>query len=71
MGATIMTGGGRHEEDSYVGLSVCQVREKFQSIWNIPDSATPQVNGRTVSDTYVLQDGDELLFAKPVGAKGN
>lgn len=35
-----------------------------------PDGATATVNGIAVPGTQIIVDGEEILFSKPLGAKG-
>lgn len=37
---------------------------------NIPDGATPLVNGAEATGDTVVEEGDEVSFAKPTGEKG-
>jgi len=58
------------EQPELAGKTVAQVRCDFKSVYNIPDEATATVNGRAATATTVLRAGDELVFAKPAGQKG-
>ena len=68
--ATVICGADRLTLGELVGVTVEDVREDYSSLLNIPDSATPLVNGRTVDEGYSLKAGDELIFSRPVGQKG-
>lgn len=48
------------------GTTVGSLRgnEGYRSYIGIPESSTVLVNGRTVSDTYAVREGDELVFEK-------
>lgn len=37
---------------------------------NVPDGATPLVNGSEASSDTTVAEGDEVSFAKPTGEKG-
>lgn len=67
---TLISGPGRLTGLSLTGLTVGQVRERFADSLNIPDAATVTVNGISVSEEQVIVDGEEVLFAKPLGQKG-
>jgi len=54
-----------------VGQSVGAVAEKFKYILNInARDINPLVNGRSVSESYVLKSRDNLEFLKPASKKG-
>jgi hypothetical protein len=63
-GATRLTG------QSLSGLTVGQVRERFADALGIPKNASVTVNGHAVSETQKIVDGEEIVFAKPLGQKG-
>jgi len=67
---TLISGPSRLTGQTLTGLSVGEVRAKFAVALNIPDGATASVNGIAVADSQVIVDGEELLFAKPLGQKG-
>ena len=67
---TLISGPSRLTGQTLTGLSVGQVRERFADALNIPDGATVTVNGIAVEDGQVIVDGEEVLFAKPLGQKG-
>jgi len=67
---TLISGPSRLVNQSLAGLSIRQVRDRFGAALNIPAGATATVNGHAVSDTQVLVDGEEVVFAKPLGQKG-
>lgn len=52
------------------GKSVADVRSMLNQPLNIDPASKPVVNGETVSEDYVLEDGDELEFVKASGEKG-
>lgn len=53
-----------------VGRSVSDVRNMLSQPLNIDVASRPVVNGETVEEDYVLEDGDELEFVKASGEKG-
>jgi hypothetical protein len=67
---TLISGPSRLTGQVLTGQSVAQVRAQFAGVLNIPDGATCTVNGVAVEDTQVLVDGEEIVFAKPLGQKG-
>lgn len=67
---TLISGPSRLTGQSLTGLTVAQVRERFASALNIPDGATVTVNSISVPETQVIVDGEEVIFAKPLGTKG-
>lgn len=68
---TLIAGTGRVTDGQFVGMTVADVRSRFSGAYNIPADASANVNGRQVDGTYTLQAGDELVFSKPAGQKGN
>lgn len=52
------------------GQTVAQVRAQFTKPLSIPAGAKATVNGGSVSETYVLRDGDNLSFTKNTAEKG-
>ncbi len=67
---TLISGPARLTGQILTGLSVAEVRERFADTLNIPSGATVTVNGIAVDDSQVLVDGEEIVFAKPLGQKG-
>lgn len=67
---TLISGPARLTGQTLTGLTVGQVRERFADVLNIPATATVTVNGVTVGNDQVIVDGEEILFAKPLGQKG-
>lgn len=63
-GATKLTG------QSLSGLTVAEVRSRFGDALSIPKGASVTVNGHAVSETQKIVDGEEIVFAKPLGQKG-
>lgn len=55
---------------SVVGKSVGEVAAKLKGVLNISNISVGIVNGKEVSDGYLLKDGDNLEFIKPAGTKG-
>lgn len=67
---TLISGPSRLTGQTLTGLSVGQVRDRFAEALNIPDGASVTVNGVGVGDTQIIVDGEEVIFAKPLGQKG-
>jgi len=67
---TLISGPSRLTGQTLTGQTVADVRATFANALNIPDGATCTVNGVAVADTQVLVDGEEIVFAKPLGQKG-
>lgn len=67
---TVISGPSRLSNQDLTGLTVGEVRDRFADSLNIPDGATASVNGIPVEDEQVLVNGEEVLFAKPLGQKG-
>lgn len=67
---TLISGPSRLVNQALAGLSIRQVRDRFGAALNIPAGASATVNGHSVPDTQVLVDGEEVVFAKPLGQKG-
>ena len=67
---TLISGPSRLTGQALTGLTVAQIRDRFGAALNIPAGASVTVNGHTVPETQVLVDGEEIIFAKPLGQKG-
>ena len=67
---TLISGPSRLTGQTLTCLSVGEVRDRFADALNIPYGATATVNGIAVEDGQVIVDGEEILFAKPLGEKG-
>lgn len=67
---TLISGPSRLTGQSLTGKTVAAVRAQFASALNIPSGAVATVNGHTVPESQVIVDGEELVFAKPLGQKG-
>ena len=52
------------------GKTVGQVRSELGSTLGINSDWRSEVNGESVTNSYVLEDGDELEFVKASGSKG-
>ena len=68
---TVILGTGRLTDAGFAGSSVGSIRNQFGPLYNVAAGAQAQVNGRNVADDYSLKAGDELIFSKPAGQKGN
>lgn len=67
---TLISGPSRLTGQTLTGLTVGEARSRFAAALNIPDGATATVNGIAVPESQVIVDGEELVFAKPLGQKG-
>jgi len=67
---TLISGPTRLTGQTLTGSTVGEVRERFADALNIPSGASVTVNGVVVDDGQVLVDGEEIIFAKPLGQKG-
>lgn len=67
---TLISGVNRLTGQSLAGLSVGEVKDRFGDALSIPEYATATINGIAVSDDQVIVNGEELVFAKPLGQKG-
>jgi hypothetical protein len=67
---TLISGPTRLTGQTLTGFSVGEVRDRFADALNIPYGASVTVNGIGVDDSQVLVDGEEIIFAKPLGQKG-
>lgn len=67
---TLISGPSRLVGQPLTGLTVGAVRERFAEALNIPTGASVTINGVSVGDDQVLVDGEEIVFAKPLGQKG-
>jgi Trk K+ transport system NAD-binding subunit len=70
-GVTVISGVEKIANNAeVVGLTVGEVRTQFGDILNITEGATALVNGESVSDDVILEEGDELVFSRILGSKG-
>lgn len=53
-----------------VGLSIGEIRSRFGDLLNISEGATALVGGDQVEDSYVVENGDEVIFSRILGSKG-
>ena len=67
---TVISGPSVLRNQDLTGLSVAEVRSRFQDSMNIPEDASASINGIPVDEEQVLVNGEEVLFAKPLGQKG-
>lgn len=52
-----------------VGATVGNIRKELKDILNIGKDHLPRVNGKSVADDFVLQEGDNLEFVRHSGDK--
>lgn len=67
---TIVSGPSRLTGQQLTGLTVAQVRDRFEDALNIPEGATATINEVSVSEEQVIVNGEEIVFSKPLGSKG-
>lgn len=70
MSATIISGLDRITSDSLVGKSVAEIIQDFRDVANIPSDANASVDGEPVDNSYIVEDGDKVVFTRPTGSKG-
>lgn len=59
--------------DSYfpvAGKTVGEVRKGLKTMLNLPETAEAEVDGKRVSDEFVLVPGQSIEFSKESGTKG-
>ena len=57
--------GADHESAELAGQTIADVRNAYESIFNIPPTSVVKANQHEVSEDYVVKDGDKILFDKP------
>ena len=67
---TLISGPSRLTGQDLQGLTVAAVRAQYSNVLNIPADASVTVNGIAVAETQVIVNGEEIVFAKPLGQKG-
>jgi hypothetical protein len=68
--ATVISRIERLDRADLIGQTVLEVRTNFGNVLNIPADATPLVNNNPVTEDYLLQEDDTLVFSVTVGEKG-
>lgn len=53
-----------------VGKTISELRTFLASIISIDSSYKAEANGNTLSESYVVQEGDAIEFVKQSGTKG-
>ena len=56
--------GADHESAELAGQTIADVRNAYESVFNIPESAIVKANDHEVNEEYVIKDGDKILFDK-------
>lgn len=58
--------------DAYIpsGTTVEMAIKRLAKELSMPGNVKAAVRGKTVQNSYVLQDGDQLTFVRPAGEKG-
>lgn len=66
----LVSGPSRLTGQSLAGQTIAQIRRAYGTTLNIPPGATATINNVSVPETQVITNGEELVFAKPLGQKG-
>lgn len=56
--------------NDFVGMSIEEIRGVVGSDLNLETGAVPMVGGARVSESYVMEDDENLTFVKAAGQKG-
>jgi hypothetical protein len=56
--------GADAEVADLAGRTVNDVRTLYANVFNIGDDTVAKVNGKQVSDSHAVKDGDKLIFDK-------
>ena len=67
---TLSVNGATFTADTDDCNTVDSLIELFRDVANIPDGATPSVNGEAATGSTPLSAGDEVSVSKPTGSKG-
>lgn len=59
-----------HQNGTFVGKTVSEVRTALSSAWGIPNDAAAYKGKVKMEDNYVIQPGDMLEFHRRQGEKG-
>lgn len=68
---TVVSGPIRLEVELDACDNVADVAAAVAEKLNIPSGASAHVNGAPAEDETPITDGDEVVFSKTTGAKGN
>lgn len=52
------------------GKTVGDILSEYQEVFNLPSDGTVQVNGNTVSSSYVMKEGESMEVVRMTGQKG-
>lgn len=66
----IVHGANEKYFDHLSGKTVGSVRKALRDAFNIPGDASAMIDGKEVSDEFILQSGHNLEFSKQAGVKG-
>ena len=55
---------------NYAGKTVAQVRQEREKLWKIPSDASAFIGDRKLSETDVINEGDNVEFHRRAGEKG-
>lgn len=58
------------EPGQFAGKTIAEVRAMRKDLWNIPADASAYVGREKVTDSYIIQPGDQVDFSKRMGEKG-
>lgn len=67
---TFICGANTQELEEVAGKTVGEVRSQLADVLNVPNQVRTLVNGQSVEDGHVLQEGDRVELLKPAGEKG-
>lgn len=71
MSITLTCGANSQELDNVAGQTLGAVKSQLADILNIPTPVQSILGGQTVTDDYVLVEGDSIELIKPAGEKGS
>ena len=67
----VIHGANERYFDHLSGKTVGSVRKSLRDAFNIPGDASALIDGKQVSDDFILQSGHNLEFVKQAGVKGD
>lgn len=63
-------GANTQDLEGVAGKTLGEIKSQLADVLNIPSPVQSMLNGQTVPDDYVLQEGDVIEMVKPAGEKG-
>lgn len=57
--------------EELIESTVATVRSRYKGAFSMPDDVTAFINGESVGNEEILEDGDVIEFRKSHGEKGN